>query len=485
MAKNDKPQYEFKTEHGYHLSDEDIRRQLHPGHTLNLRSKTSIYVNDDSIRLIHNNYFAKMSRQGDIYFGWKAKASHTFFKTKDGRLLVAARHYSQRPGDYKGTVTNVIPGHFFTHHPYLGGGYGMQFVQTPLGLEVNEHQQFFRDAFLRVFGTFITQPMANTWGDNLFSSFSNPRQLAEYLFGKNRVRKDLVKAVAALDGSSINHLTFAALFRDLVPIDWIVTFLRNVATARRGLIQQYEGRINRVYEHQLINFSPHLYLPTSEHGKELRRVILSIDPKNYRRMLTGNAPNTQTMTDVFMQAPMLRHIRTDYSRNRWGQIASGRIRNVIELHDGMGDAMRHRMARDNHQYPRAINGEWDAVPSYANSEIVDVKDRDDELWLSLKDAEFDGYKVILPTKSSDLEEWGDYMHNCIGSYRHVINHKDRILGAITEKDKIVACFEIQNNSMRQLLGRFNAALPTKTRAIMEDAFVQRGVNVDFYTGQMG
>lgn len=457
MPKGDKPTHEFYT---YDNPTDPLNVGTYAPPTL-VRTKTSIFVNEDTIRLTVNHYFADRNRHsGKVYYYWKRSISETFFKTKDGRLLVTRRQYKQSRADRGSTATVPIPQTYFTHHTYLGSRYRGTFVPvTNVYLQVSDHQEFFNEAFEKLFGTRDTQPLAHLYGqDHILSTFRDPRTLTAYLFGKSRVRKDLVKAVASTDISGINHLTFAALFRDLVPVDWLVYFLqRNVIT---------EADAMRAFR----MFGPHEWLPNSRAGRKLRKAILSIDPKNYRRILRSEfAVTNQILADTFL---LCDHTRPDLA-DTWPRHATGRIRSVNELHDAMVDVTNMRVARGDHVHDNVLPARY---------ESIETKNRKDKLWLSLKDSTIGKYQVILPSKSEDLEDWGNYMHNCIGSYRRYINDSDRVLGAIKDDERIVACFEVLDGRLNQLLGRFNQTLPDEQRLLFHEAFKSRGVDVSYYTG---
>jgi len=77
----------------------------------------------------------------------------------------------------------------------------------------------------------------------------------------------------------------------------------------------------------------------------------------------------------------------------------------------------------------------------------------------------DDIQVIVPTQTHDLVEWGAAQENCIGTYGDiVVNGSSMILGFKDRKGNWIGHAEITSAmQLRQLLGRFNAALEDEHR----------------------
>jgi hypothetical protein len=96
------------------------------------------------------------------------------------------------------------------------------------------------------------------------------------------------------------------------------------------------------------------------------------------------------------------------------------------------------------------------------------------------------YTHIMPENSTTLEEWSDYMGNCIRGYDAMAADHRLILGAVVVDGKMIVNYEVSKNmECRQLLGRFNQPLDKDThdevRSILEKAGV---LFPEYYAGQI-
>lgn len=236
------------------------------------------------------------------------------------------------------------------------------------------------------------------------------------MFGKIRYRKDLVKSVAEATWESV---LIARQFRGLVPIDWIINFLRiNERNPQEGHVSRYYSQAN----------------------VDIRRQLLALDPRSYRALLRKNLfednewHNLSDMARV-LNAPIAR--RTD-------EPIHGRVRNWHEFHD---------------LYVRR-GGHFTYAPGETRFDIPQT-----EIAQTIDGQMIDNLEIRTPKNIDDIRSWGEYMHNCIGGYGYIVarDNAKSTLGAVIEDDRVLANFEVKDGRLSQLLGRFNGPLPGDRR----------------------
>lgn len=245
---------------------------------------------------------------------------------------------------------------------------------------------------------------------------ANLRDQVASLFGKTRVRRDLMRAVGQSHHAAI---MLAVDFRGLVPVDWLVDFLM------RNTRQQGTFRVPK--------------------NGSLRPILYQMDPRSYRDLLRGE--------------PITRHAIASLNdviryRRQEGIILNGRYRTFESLHTAFfGEA---RLAFDRQRY------EPKPIPMTP---------------LARRLSDIPG--VVIPDSTEVLHGWGEQMSNCIGSYAYAMVSDMRVteLGGIYEDGKLIANFEIKNGALSQLLGRFNKSLPVGVRDRFESEFLKAGVKV--------
>ncbi|KQP63163.1 hypothetical protein [Nocardioides sp. Leaf285] len=300
------------------------------------------------------------------------------------------------------------------------------------------------------------------------------QDLTRNLFGKTRYRRDLVKAVAQ---AHLIDLDLAWQFRGLVPIDWLVRFLRESAAARaridadpfaarlRG--RRVQGRTGETYS--------------------VRRHLRSLDQRSLKRLLH----------EIERVPDAASGLRRDLSR--WPSSNLARIDSWRDLHDvTMGRLERFHTVRGAAK-PR---------------KPVTVTLPEEAIALNGATGPVDGIRLHIEIASSEdtLWAWGDAMHHCIGTYATKLVRGISWLGAVrtdaseTGKPTIsmIANFEISlhydfreetaegrsvtvrdtvpTRRLTQLLGPRNSILPAEVRAVIETHLRARGIVVDDYWG---
>lgn len=372
-----------------------------------IKSKTSYFVNDKgSVTMLRSQRATGISRKhGKRWYRWEETGGSCVYKTKSGSIAGFTKtgkrfhgfipfHEYRRDEKFQELVhANIGPLRFEEIYP-LAEHYGIASQEDlPVGIrgafKAEEHKQF-----------------------------------AIALFGKTRYRKPLNRALNQANPSAIS---VAHDFRGLVPIDWIIDFLR---INQRGENMEFLR----------------MGIPS------IREYLMRIEPRSYRHLLQ----TPLTRNDAYGLADIER-------QRRWRQYEPhGRVKTWTELHDMLLPPIRWE--------ERTMR-----IPLEKPSKIPLT-----DLGKKLQGKKVGTLKVVIPTKPAQLTEWGDTMSNCIGGYVWDVGRENstKVLGACYEGEKLIANFEISNNRLRQLLGKANKQIPKEHREKMEAFFKKNGVEVD-------
>lgn len=258
--------------------------------------------------------------------------------------------------------------------------------------------------------------------------YPNAMEMTVAMFGKTRYRKDLVKSVAEAGWEAV---LIARQFRGLVPIDWIINFLR--INERRPV------RVVHAYAQGNIN---------------LRKQLLALDPRSYRALLKKDLLSDNEWNYL---ADMSRVLNAPIAR-RADRVIHGRVRNWREFHD---------------LYVRRRDG-W--VPSGSTETRFDIPQT--ETAQAIDGQMIGNLEIRTPKNIDDIRAWGEYMHNCIGGYSHFVacDKATTTLGAVLEDNRVLANFEVRDGRLNQLLGRFNGPLPSDRRDSIVSALAAFGID---------
>lgn len=253
-------------------------------------------------------------------------------------------------------------------------------------------------------------------------------------FGKTRVRKDLVKAAA---GSSLETLCLVHAMRYNVPVDWLVAFFRNHP---RG------GPRPRGISNTL--------------DREWANAFAQLSDRTKRNILTR--PWTDGDWD---HLPDIARMNTD----RYGRIPIPQGRNfasITEIHDAM-TPNRHRPANRPYIIEPAKNGPI---------ELTDLAKK-------MHEHQIGHMTIKMAEETETMSQWSEEMNNCIQSYRSNAVNQTGLYGGVYKEDKLVANFEIRNNELKQLLGKYNKNLDDDVRLPLETYFELEGVDTSSYWGK--
>jgi hypothetical protein len=238
-------------------------------------------------------------------------------------------------------------------------------------------------------------------------------------FGKLNYRKDLVKAMS---NAELGMIYYARHFRNLVPIDWIVNFLKETTLAREIT--------------DLRDIQKHL---TSLKSSDLRGFLQDVPQSILKRLLT---------VQTIMMAPQF-----------WGMQIQDTIQSYRVIVQN-GDIV-------NFSAIKKVNT-WKELHDYFENEVKKLKTKNRLIPLSplgKKLAELpeqENFKIILPKDTHTLIDWGSAMNHCIGSYaNNAVSGSDVFIGIIKD-DKMIGNAQIQSKTgnLVQIFGKHNQYIET-------------------------
>ena len=414
----------FHDESKFPLRDSDIlKRHLAYCH--------SVFADENSVSLTYSNKYTGMTSTGKRWFRWENAQTYVLAKNENTGHVICRTSTRGARGIRRHFTHQGLTQIFLNDAAREAITERMGFKEWHDTVPLSEH--FYGTAnHPQGRGHLLAAP--NNVATNLWLPLQKKDvfEMTTFAFGKTRYRKDLVKAVAQADP---NAIAIAIDFRGLVPIDWIINFLRNnPRNEQRGV--------------------PPVSIPS------VRPYLFPLEPRSLRRLL-----QTQVGPD---NAGTLYGIN-DSVRSPRTQPQPGFVKNWGEFHDNL-----YGLRRNRNQW-RGFVGPKDSHNSGKIKVISKAK--------PLAGLEIGTMKVVLPGHTDDLIAWGNEMRNCIGSYGSAALNGYSILGGIYEDDKLIANFEFKKDgTLKQLLGKHNKPMEASKRAAVVDKFKELEYNVTTYWG---
>jgi len=83
--------------------------------------------------------------------------------------------------------------------------------------------------------------------------------------------------------------------------------------------------------------------------------------------------------------------------------------------------------------------------------------------LGLNGEELGDYEIVLPTRTYELKDWGEQMHNCIGGYYYSIENGYSLIYGLKLNGQIQYGIELEPESkkIRQFRGKYNEDAPSE------------------------
>lgn len=202
--------------------------------------------------------------------------------------------------------------------------------------------------------------------------------LIRVAFGKSRYRKDLVKICAH---RSPDKIAYTMLFKDLVPIDWIIEYLRNNLRAQECLVRNDSGR----------------------------KVLKNLNQRTLKNLLRDLRTPEYIITDTLAFPYDMPELQQE------------RFRNWQELHDHLF------VDQNDYYYHRTIPRRDVPLDKFSNT---------------LHNRVFDQYRIVMATNTEEIVTWGKKQRHCIGTYAERAANKNTYIGGVYEGDEIVINFQI-------------------------------------------
>lgn len=403
------------------------------GNQITLRSKVTLFKDDNKVSLVASNYFTGRNHYSrKRWYRWQTERATGFYRNKNGTIC---------PYDYvkegKRKMRNVPPNYAFSIYE-----------QKPYNVKGTELFAYFVD---EVFGDVSLKslyPISDLYNINTYENIPHAftrdfreqefRNFVESAFGKKHMRKDLVKAAAK---ANPHVLMYAQNFKGKVPTDWIVDYLRKW--------EDEPAPYNR------LNRYP---------NRKIRDTLSWADDRTLRNLLRSDENPVTAFNFINDTFP------TDPGRMQFVHLENMRgntYRSWREIHDAV--------------YVRPVVRGNIYTPPKPVDAVIEFTD----LAKALDGVVVNGMKIQAAAHTKQMQQWSEEMHNCISSYvRTAIDGNGVYLGVYEDK-KLLANIEIdRENNLKQMLGKYNAVLDTEVIEALESVLKEEGVTIpDYYWGQ--
>jgi len=85
-------------------------------------------------------------------------------------------------------------------------------------------------------------------------------------------------------------------------------------------------------------------------------------------------------------------------------------------------------------------------------------------------------RLVTPKETETLEDWGNAMDNCIGSYGAVaVDHRSYLLGVYRGSELLANAELLPNGTLRQLFGRFKQPLEASRDKAVSEAILSKAL----------
>jgi hypothetical protein len=262
------------------------------------------------------------------------------------------------------------------------------------------------------------------WGTKPW--LNEPENIQKFIrqtYGKEAVRKDMIKAVAGC--TSVNAISICQQFSKLVPTDWLILLLKDPS---KYLFTDQE-MLERVRPEEMEQFHRLLKLMTPVQRKRfiLMEKTASMRVNQQSLLMDENCIILKTIPDDIL-AEKFQHVD---------------LHDLKTVHDSLAI-----ISRDIRYRPVEIPQEG------LTAEL-------DEKTFTVDDIT---YVIRSPKINHELGEWGQEMGNCIGSYVSMVLDGHTHVFAVNQVDdgKMVANMEVDTfGGIRQLYGPYNRSMPTQ------------------------
>lgn len=399
-----------------------------------IKTNYTLWAGKDKVRLVYSQKVTGINKHsGKRYYRWQPVHSIGFYRTSSGKIVPfgvefkgkKVAHRSLAHLAFNPSCKRELTEQYFTYLADIFGLMGPD-VYRINSVNLGDIYPLTRHWNLRTYSQLPSGYIG------LFRSETLP-EFTVKLFGKKNYRKDLVKAVGNLSDPRVAIL--ASAFKGRVPVDWIVTFLRNNSEAR-------------------------FRNPSKQYITTLNNILNNIDPRSYRRLLFSNLDRDEeyALLDTL---------------NLVGRRAVG------DLPDIYGGGIYRNFRELHRPFDYGGRGAYAVAEPFEETEIklVPLAEKIDGQIVA-------GYTIYPAHHTEELSTWGHEMRNCISGYKQDAASGRGIYGAVYRDADLVANFEIVGTKLRQLLGKCNQKLAEQARVPLEKFFAENGLDISDYWGKV-
>lgn len=359
---------------------------------------TTLTVKDDLIALKRSTKQSGVNRHsGKKYTSFRHESS-VFYSWKNGRM----RAYRKMPRRKNSPATfRDVTAEELYMRAYASDDVGKDVAPGFQILFGKTAREVFDDQYpMRLHA----KPMA---GLTTHLVAKDAHEMTVSMFG-NRTRKDLVKAVGGLleyaPNLSTSHALLAGLsVQGLVPTDWIVKWMPQIV--------------------QETNFE---YMHVYPRVREARRLFRSMSEKQLRRLVT-NGGKLYALADTVMSFNQVREKDPEFDLKELS------FTSFKDLHDVLS---RENRKRREARVPVEYKGRAKKLPG-----------------------QYGDYRIVAPSDTWDLVNWGTEMNNCIGGYGRSVTDGRCLLYAVYDKEKMIGNMELDpKGNIRQFVGKHNGGV---------------------------
>lgn len=420
------------------------------------REHVDLVRSDTSVSFVTSHLLHGVTKGGKNWYRWdtESKKILTVKPNKQGKMR-GNYFLLQRGGSFRNHISMCFHDpFFFNHKDEVDALFEKQMPGLSAKIKERDHEMVYDNVPFYFFPGFLVSEMDQFVAGmpyRLRHALRNETAIEMALdgFGKTHYRKDIVKALAS--SREYDNVALAMYCRRVLKTDWLVEIMR--------------------------------------YGERLRMDTGSGEETNYKRFasIVGKLPVNRRRRFVLSLAGEPAYHNADAVRTAHylEDEDFGRIRTVPDLHDIGATRQRERIRQPQLMY--AADDDWFNPPAYRMPEPVTEIELNDLTKTYHEITTGKGLRIVAPRHADELNEWADYMHNCIGGYSSQADKGTSNLGGVYEGDKLVANFEISKDKiLRQLLGRFNQSLDIDVqRDIIDTLLTQDALSTQYISNAWG
>lgn len=274
-------------------------------------------------------------------------------------------------------------------------------------------------------------PTALTQNSRIWLVEPDVRVFIRNAFGKEAVRKDIIKAVSTTDNAYA--LATCSVLNKMVPVDWLLPLLREP-------------------EKFALTKKPQSWFDTS-HLSALTSLLKRASETQRKRLVNFEASkqdnNHYLVVDAYRMLPQIPNYVLD---EEWSTI---NFNSWKTIHDSLAIILRDVRQKPLPVPQEGLTGVLDGL-TYVFEEKT--------------------YTIVSPKNTKELHNWGTEMSNCIASYGSVVaNKRTSVFAVYTQEGKMFANMEIRKHEVYQFMQKYNEPVERQHTLL-----VQQLINKKFF-----